>query len=50
MVLPPSHTIALIEFLEPSEARKAFKALAYTKFKMEPLYLEVRKHVLQAPL
>lgn len=31
---------ALIEFLEPSEARKAFTKLAYTKFKHLPLYLE----------
>lgn len=31
---------ALVEFLEPSEARKAFTKLAYTKFKHLPLYLE----------
>lgn len=31
---------ALLEFLEPSEARKAFTKLAYTKFKHLPLYLE----------
>lgn len=31
---------ALVEFLEPSEARKAFMKLAYTKFKHLPLYLE----------
>ena len=41
VVLPPSHTIALIEFLESSDAKKAFRSLAYRKFKMEPLYLEV---------
>lgn len=29
-----------MEFLEPSEARKAFTKLAYTKFKHLPLYLE----------
>lgn len=29
-----------MEFLEPSEARKAFTKLAYTKFKNAPLYLE----------
>lgn len=29
-----------MEFLEPSEARKAFAKLAYTKFKHLPLYLE----------
>lgn len=31
---------ALVEFLEPSEARIAFMKLAYTKFKHLPLYLE----------
>lgn len=29
-----------MEFIEPSEARKAFTKLAYTKFKHLPLYLE----------
>ncbi|KAG8037374.1 hypothetical protein G9C98_005584 [Cotesia typhae] len=32
--------IALVEYVEPSEARAAFKKLAYTKFKHLPLYLE----------
>lgn len=32
--------VALIEFDEPSEAQKAFKKLAYTRFKYLPLYLE----------
>lgn len=32
--------IAIVEFIEPSEARKAFTNLAYTKFKHTPLYLE----------
>ncbi|XP_078046896.1 putative RNA-binding protein 19 [Augochlora pura] len=40
VVLPPSGITALIEFLEPSEARKAFTRLAYTKYKHLPLYLE----------
>lgn len=40
LVLPPSGITALIEFLEPSEARKAFAKLAYSKFKTLPLYLE----------
>ncbi|XP_063989754.1 probable RNA-binding protein 19 [Diachasmimorpha longicaudata] len=40
VVMPPSGVTALIEFLEPSEARKAFTRLAYTKFKHIPLYLE----------
>lgn len=29
-----------MEFVEPSEARKAFVKLAYSKFKNVPLYLE----------
>ncbi|KAH8386928.1 hypothetical protein KR093_003549, partial [Drosophila rubida] len=40
IVLPPSGVTALIEYCEPSEARQAFKKLAYTKFKSAPLYLE----------
>lgn len=40
IVLPPSGVTAIIEFLEPSEAKKAFSKLAYTKFKNLPLYLE----------
>lgn len=40
VVMPPSGVTALVEFVEPSEARKAFKKLAYTKFKYVPLYLE----------
>lgn len=40
IVMPPSGITALVEFLEPSEARKAFTKLAYTKYKHLPLYLE----------
>jgi len=40
IVMPPAGITALVEFLEPSEARKAFHALAYTKYKHLPLYLE----------
>ncbi|XP_011167402.1 probable RNA-binding protein 19 isoform X1 [Solenopsis invicta] len=40
IVMPPAGITALVEFLEPSEARKAFQALAYTKYKHLPLYLE----------
>ncbi|XP_034949464.1 probable RNA-binding protein 19 [Chelonus insularis] len=40
VIMPPSGVTALVEFLEPSEARKAFNKLAYTKFKHLPLYLE----------
>jgi RNA recognition motif-containing protein len=34
VLLPPARTIALIEFAQPSEARTAFRQLAYTKFKV----------------
>ncbi|EDW00109.1 probable RNA-binding protein 19 [Drosophila grimshawi] len=40
LVLPPSGVTALIEYCDPSEARQAFKKLAYSKFKNVPLYLE----------
>jgi len=40
VILPPSGITALVEFIEPSEARKAFTRLAYSKFKNAPLYLE----------
>nr|BAN20693.1 RNA binding motif protein [Riptortus pedestris] len=40
ILLPPSGATAIVEFLEPSEARSAFRQLAYTKFKHLPLYLE----------
>ncbi len=41
VVLPPSHTIALVELSLPQEARAAFRSLAYRRFHNEPLYLEV---------
>lgn len=40
VILPPSGVSSLVEFLEPSHAKSAFKKLAYTKFKHLPLYLE----------
>ncbi len=40
LVLPPTKTLALVEFLEAAEARGAFKALAYRKFHHVPLYVE----------
>lgn len=40
IVLPPSGVTALIEYCDPSEARQAFKKLAYSKFKNVPLFLE----------
>ncbi|XP_063705802.1 probable RNA-binding protein 19 [Culicoides brevitarsis] len=39
-VFPPSGVTCLIEYLDPSEAKKAFKGLAYKMFKGQPLYLE----------
>lgn len=39
-VFPPSGVTALIEFADSTEARNAFKKLAYSKFKHQPLYLE----------
>ncbi|KAF4362485.1 uncharacterized protein LOC115696685 isoform X2 [Cannabis sativa] len=40
VILPPTKTIALVVFLEPAEARAAFKGLAYKRYKDAPLYLE----------
>ncbi|KAJ2765545.1 Multiple RNA-binding domain-containing protein 1, partial [Coemansia nantahalensis] len=40
VLLPPSRTIAIVEFLEPSEARAAFRHLAYKRLKDAPIYLE----------
>ncbi|TDH69190.1 hypothetical protein CCR75_002286 [Bremia lactucae] len=39
-LLPPSKTLAVVQYLEPSEARKAFRSLAYKKYQHVPLYLE----------
>lgn len=40
IVLPPTKTLALVVFLEPAEARSAFRGLAYKRYKDTPLYLE----------
>ncbi|PON51366.1 Splicing factor-like protein [Trema orientale] len=40
VILPPTKTMALVIFLEPAEARAAFKGLAYKRYKDAPLYLE----------
>lgn len=40
VLLPPRGVTAIIEFLEPSEAKAAFRKLAYSKFRHMPLYLE----------
>lgn len=40
VLIPPAKTIAVVEFLEPSEARVAFKSLAYRRYKDSLIYLE----------
>ncbi|KDP32677.1 hypothetical protein JCGZ_13675 [Jatropha curcas] len=40
IISPPTKALALVVFLEPSEARAAFKGLAYKRYKDAPLYLE----------
>jgi len=40
LILPPYRTMAIVEYEDPKEAKKAFTALAYKKFKNVPLYLE----------
>uniref|UniRef100_A0AAR2LPI8 RRM domain-containing protein n=1 Tax=Pygocentrus nattereri TaxID=42514 RepID=A0AAR2LPI8_PYGNA len=40
VLLPPAGLTAIVEFLEPTEAKRAFTRLAYTKFQHVPLYLE----------
>ena len=40
MVLPSTRTIAIAEFLESNEARRAFQGLAYKRYRHVPLYVE----------
>ncbi|KAE8634175.1 hypothetical protein XENTR_v10002218 [Xenopus tropicalis] len=40
VLLPEGGISAIVEFLEPTEAKRAFYKLAYTKFHHVPLYLE----------
>ncbi|KAJ7954409.1 RNA binding protein [Quillaja saponaria] len=40
IILPPTKTLALVVFIEPAEARAAFRGLAYKRYKDAPLYLE----------
>ncbi|NXD11176.1 RBM19 protein, partial [Nothocercus nigrocapillus] len=40
VLLPEGGITAIVEFLEPTEAKQAFTRLAYTKFHSAPLYLE----------
>ncbi len=39
-LVPKSKTVAVVDYFEPSEARAAFKGLAYRRYKNSPLYLE----------
>ncbi|WOG88716.1 hypothetical protein DCAR_0207951 [Daucus carota subsp. sativus] len=40
IIIPPTKTLALVIFLEPAEARSAFRRLSYKRYKDAPLYLE----------
>ncbi|NXI64541.1 RBM19 protein, partial [Anseranas semipalmata] len=40
VLLPVGGITAIVEFLEPTEAKQAFTKLAYSKFHSAPLYLE----------
>ncbi|NWI91408.1 RBM19 protein, partial [Pitta sordida] len=40
VLLPEGGITAIVEFLEPTEAKQAFTRLAYSKFRSVPLYLE----------
>ncbi|XP_074868755.1 putative RNA-binding protein 19 [Carettochelys insculpta] len=40
VLLPEGGITAIVEFLEPTEAKRAFTKLAYSKFHHVPLYLE----------
>lgn len=39
-VLPPSHTLALVEFSSNQDASRAFKSLTFKRYKSVPIYLE----------
>ncbi|GAB1610387.1 probable RNA-binding protein 19 [Argonauta hians] len=40
VIFPPSAITAIVEFISPADAKRAFTNLAYTKFQHLPLYLE----------
>ncbi len=44
LLFPPTKTIAIVEFNSATEAKVAFTALAYRKFKEAPLFLEWAPH------
>lgn len=39
-VMPPTRALAIAEYIDPRQARRAFAALAYTRYQRAPLYLE----------
>ena len=40
LILPETRTVAIVQFHSDSDARQAFKSLAFRKFQMVPLFLE----------
>lgn len=44
LILVPSGLLAVIEFVDSSDAKRAYNSLAYTKFGNTPLYLEWLPH------
>lgn len=40
LIFPPSKTLLLVDFIEPTSARAALKGLAYRRYKNSPLYIE----------
>jgi multiple RNA-binding domain-containing protein 1 len=40
ILLPPSRTIAVVEYSNPNDAKVSFRRMAYRRFKSVPLYLE----------
>lgn len=40
IILPPTNTLAFVEFVLESDAKRAFANLSYKRFKSTPLYLE----------
>ena len=49
ILLPPSKSAALVEYGHATDARRAFRRLAYKKFKHIPLYLEWAPMMTDAP-
>eukprot|EP01156_Anaeramoeba_ignava_P002607 Anaeramoba_ignava/a218880_59.p1 GENE.a218880_59~~a218880_59.p1 ORF type:complete len:822 (+),score=274.37 a218880_59:115-2580(+) len=40
IIIPPTKAVALVEFIHPTEAKKALRSLAYRKYRHVPLFLE----------